>query len=859
MPVIFVENQPYEVKAGQNMLAACLSLGFDIPYFCWHPALNSVGACRLCAVKLLKDPNDTKGKIVMSCMTPVNDGVRISIKDPEAVKFRKSVLEWLMLNHPHDCPVCDEGGECHLQDMTLMTGHVYRRNRFKKRTHKNQYLGPFVKHEMNRCIQCYRCVRFYKDYAGGRDLSVFCWHDSVYFGRNKDGVLQSQFSGNLVEICPTGVFTDKTFANHYTRKWDLQTAPSICVHCGLGCNTLPGERYGTLRRIQNRFNSQINGYFLCDRGRFGYEFVNSKRRITQPGKSKIGEIANIIKNSKGIIGIGSPRASLESNHALRELVGKENFYAGVSKDEFETLSVITGILKNSPIRSASIQDVSKSDAVLILGEDVSNSAPMIELALRQSVLNKPAAIAEKLNIERWNDGPFREAIQDVKGPLYIATCNNTILDEISKTYRAAPDDIARLGYGVAHQIDADSPAVNGFDDLAGKIANDFKNAKNPVVITGTSCKNKSIIEAAANVAYALLKIGKKPKICFVLPNCNSIGLALLADKSIENVSADTAIVLENDNFPNKAKNIIAIDYLTNSTTEKAHFVLPAATFAESDGTFINNEGRAQRFFKVYPPAGEIQDSWRWVRDIMFALDRPEAREWKNFDDITAEIANKVPVLQGIVDAAPKASFAMYGQRIPRQLQRYSGRTAMSSNIDVREGKPADDPDSPLSFSMEGYPGQPPSPLITHFWSPAWNSVQSVSKFQSEVGGPLSGGDAGVRLFEPKESARIEYFKNIPPAFKPRDEEFLIVPAYHVFGSEELSAQAPGISELAAKPYIAINPQQAKGLSETIEITLSNTLYQLPVIQSPGIPIGIAVVPVLTGMRWDGSPFRTMLK
>ena len=240
MPVIYVENKPYEVATGQNLLQACLGLGFNIPYFCWHPSLGSVGACRLCAVKQFKDENDIKGKIVMSCMTPANDGVRISISDPEAVKFRKAVLEWLMVNHPHDCPVCDEGGECHLQDMTLMTGQVYRRYRFKKRTHRNQDLGPYVKHEMNRCIQCYRCVRFYRDYAGGRDLNVFCWHDSVYFGRHKDGALESQFSGNLIEVCPTGVFTDKTLAEHYTRKWDLQTAPSICAHCGLGCNTSPG-------------------------------------------------------------------------------------------------------------------------------------------------------------------------------------------------------------------------------------------------------------------------------------------------------------------------------------------------------------------------------------------------------------------------------------------------------------------------------------------------------------------------------------------------------------------------------------------------------------------------------------------
>ena len=172
----------------------------------------------MCAVKQFRDENDTRGRIVMSCMTLASDGVRISIEDPDVIKFRKSVIEWLMANHPHDCPVCDEGGECHLQDMTVLAGHTYRRNRFKKRTYRNQDLGPFIRHEMNRCIQCYRCVRFYLDYAGGRDMDVFGWHNHVYFGKNKDGILKNEFSGNLVEICPTGVFTDKTFYKHFTRK-----------------------------------------------------------------------------------------------------------------------------------------------------------------------------------------------------------------------------------------------------------------------------------------------------------------------------------------------------------------------------------------------------------------------------------------------------------------------------------------------------------------------------------------------------------------------------------------------------------------------------------------------------------------
>jgi len=225
MATIYIDNVPYQVKDGDNLLSACLSLGFNLTYFCWHPALHSVGACRQCAIVRYRDENDTRGRIVMACMEPVADQARISLEAPEAKRFRAQNIESLMINHPHDCPVCDEGGECHLQDMTVMSGHNYRRYRFKKRTHLNQYLGPFLHHEMNRCIQCYRCVRFYNDYAEGKDFGVFAVHDDVYFGRFEPGVLENEFSGNLVEVCPTGVFTDKTLRKHYTRKWDLTNAP----------------------------------------------------------------------------------------------------------------------------------------------------------------------------------------------------------------------------------------------------------------------------------------------------------------------------------------------------------------------------------------------------------------------------------------------------------------------------------------------------------------------------------------------------------------------------------------------------------------------------------------------------------
>lgn len=880
MATIYVDNKPYEVKDGQNLLHACLSLGFDIPYFCWHPAMHSVGACRQCAVKQFRDEKDTKGKIVMSCMTPAADGTRISIDDPEAKAFRASVIEWMMLNHPHDCPVCDEGGECHLQDMTVMTGHDYRRTRFKKRTHRNQDLGPFVNHEMNRCIQCYRCVRFYCDYAGGRDFNVFASHHHVYFGRKEDGILENEFSGNLVEICPTGVFTDKTLKRHYTRKWDLQTAPSVCVHCGLGCNTIPGERYGSLRRVLNRFNGEVNGYFLCDRGRYGYDFVNSEQRIKQPfirngetgilapasREEALQYLSSILYFGAKVIGIGSPRASLESNFALRTLVGPERFFS-FDERQHPLVSTIIGILEKGPAHAPSLSEVASADAVFIIGEDVTNTAPLLALALRQSVRQKPMESAEKLKIPLWNDAAVREVIQNEKGPLFIATVHDTKLDDVAASlYRGSPDDLARLGFAVAHELDPTAPSVPALKDelltLAQNIARALKSAKRPVIISGTSSGSEALLHAAANVAWSLCRSGQKAGLCFTVDECNSLGIGLMKGKGLaeafrlmEKGKADTVIILEDDlyrregasaaeKFFDKCRHVIVIDHLMNRTALKADVVLPAASFAEADGTMVNNEGRAQRFFRVFVPGGEIREGWRWLVDAMRASRR--AVPWESPDDIAAGMASEIPALD-VSGIARPGGFRIEGQKIPRQPHRYSGRTSMHSDISVHEPKPPDDPDSALSFSMEGYEGRPPSAMITRFWSPGWNSVQAVNKFQSEVGGALQGGDPGRRLIEPKEGGEVSYFQKIPDTFEPKADEFLIVPSYHIFGSEELSVLSPGIAARTPKPYLALNSADAKNMlieeKDQLEVIVSGRTYRLPAAIKSSLPKGVAGLPV----------------
>ncbi|HEY6400863.1 MAG TPA: molybdopterin-dependent oxidoreductase, partial [Blastocatellia bacterium] len=386
----------------------------------------------------------------------------------------------------------------------------------------------------------------------------------------------------------------------------------------------------------------------------------------------------------------------------------------------------------------------------------------------------------------------------------------------------------------------------------------------------------AVMQAAANVAWALRSAGRAAGLCFTMPECNSLGVSLIGGGSVESVfkavekkAADTVIILENDLYRradappvdallSAARHVIVIDHLVNVMTPKAEVVLPAATFAEGDGTLVNNEGRAQRFYQVFAPESAVRESWRWLRDLMIAAGRKRAATWRNLDDITAAMAREIAVFEPVLKIAPPASFRVDGEKIPRQPHRYSGRTAMLANITVHEPKPPDDPDSPLAFSMEGYEGQPPPPLITRFWAPGWNSAQAVNKFQSEVGGPLRGGDPGRRLIEPAQVAKTTYFNQTLEAFLRRDGELMVAPLYHIFGSEELSALSPSVAERSPQPYLALNPDDAdaRGVNEgeQVELILDGAIYRLRVGFHPALPRGVAGLPAgLPELPWAALP------
>jgi NADH-quinone oxidoreductase subunit G len=280
---------------------------------------------------------------------------------------------------------------------------------------------------------------------------------------------------------------------------------------------------------------------------------------------------------------------------------------------------------------------------------------------------------------------------------------------------------------------------------------------------------------------------------------------------------------------------------------------------------VNNEGRAQCFFQVFMPKNEnFRESWRWLDEFRQFKNGVGPEDLATPDDLIAEMVALMPQFKGAETVAPPADFRISEQKIPREPHRYSGRTAMLANINVSEPKPPEDPDSALSFTMEGFKGMPPAPLIPFYWVPGWNSVQSINKYQTEVGGALQGGDPGKRLFPEISVTENAFLNNIPPAFKPSPGEWLLIPLPHIFGSEELSIYTCGIAERSAKPYIAINKHDAENLnvneSDIMQVEIGDQHYELPVRVNEELPEGVAGIPFnipgLSGIGWPAKGVLT---
>ncbi len=654
----------------------------------------------------------------------------------------------------------------------------------------------------------------------------------------------------------------------------MQYAPSVCHGCSSGCNISPGERYGELRRVENRFNGEVNQYFLCDKGRFGTGYVNRKDRPRQP-QFRTGTNVETVSvdtaldtviakiQGKKVLGIGSPRASLEANFALRELVGQDNYSTGMAQKEQNLVELAASIMQTEGVYNPNMREIESYDAVLILGEDLTQTAPRMALSVRQAAKNKGKEMAAERRTQEWLAEPVQRIAQDAKSPIYILAATQTRLSDVAEgEVVASPNDIARLGFAIAAGVKGE--VITGLDDdakaFAQTIADTLKAAKKPLIISGTSLQDATIMEAAAQVAQNLGNAG----LTLTVPEVNSMGLAIFGGQSLEQAFAqdyDTVLIVENDLYRRlpaaqvdaalAGKQVIVLDHSETATVKKANIVLSAASFAEGDGTVVSQEGRAQRFYQVYDPNYynpelAIKESWRWLHALETGV-QGKAISWTVLDDVIESVASNVPALEGILDVAPDAGFRVHGLKVAREPRRYSGRTSMRAPLSVHEPKQPTDKDSALTFSMEGYVGdETPSSLVPFAWAAGWNSPQAWNKYQDEVGGHLKGGDSGVRLFDrlPKRPARSFV---APAPVLVNAESFRLVPMHHIFASGEFTIKTPAMESRIPDAVFAVGEQDATRLNlqdgQKITVKAGETSIVLPVQVIEYLPTGYIGYPI----------------
>jgi NADH-quinone oxidoreductase subunit G len=814
MSKLVIDDREIEVAPGTKVIEAAEKLGIMIPRFCYHPALGSVGACRVCAVKFLQGP--FKG-VQMSCMVAAQDGMVVSTTAKEAVDFRKYVIEWLMLHHPHDCPVCDEGGHCLLQDMTVSGSHGIRRYLGKKRTYADQYLGPLLQHEMNRCIHCYRCARFYQEFSGYRDLGVMQSANQIYFGRFKDGVLESPFSGNLSDICPTGVYTDKP-SRFLGRRWDYERSPSLCINCSLGCHTVASCRYRKVVRQEARFSNSVNGHFICDRGRYGFFYADLEQRprraIIDGEAVAVDQALNVLEQrletvmnkagAEAVACAGSSRSSLETLAMLKRLCQTKGWPPpAYFVDTAITRKVKSAVARLEPDLMVSLREIESADFVAVVGADAINEAPMLALAMRQA---------------RQNDATV--AVIDPR-PVFLPFESEHLpakLDEVNgylgAVVKAAIDpDALREQEASGRKFHAALPEIEQMprsqQEKISFLAEKLRNSQRPIIVCATESVRQQTPALAADAALLLQAAGKQAGLFYLMPGANAFAAGLLSDETasfetliedIENGSIKGLILVESNPFwkvPDRQRLekalerldlMVVIDYMSSEAAQKSHIFLPTTTLYESGGVYANQEARVQ----VAQPACR--------GGIPIALtgggDHP-------------------PRIYGteISDNAPAAAWQLLAYLIDDGQQ--------PTAKDLRAGI--------WNWLAETEPG--------------FKDLRAIEEIP----------DDGVRIYRvPDVSAR---FSIQPPSGSSAiDERLELIAVERTFGTEELSSYSECLTDLEGRPGIFMCRTDAQKLNlvagDTVSIELDGGTLEANLRVADNMAAGTLIIPRHKNLDWQ---------
>ncbi len=605
MPKLKIDGMEIEVEQGMSILQACEQLGIEVPRFCYHDRLSVPANCRMCLVDMENSP-----KPVASCAMPCGEGMIIHTKSERAKKARKGVMEFLLINHPLDCPICDQGGECDLQDQAMAYGYDESRYSEPKRAVEEKDFGPLIKTFMTRCIHCTRCVRFSEEIAGTNELGATYRGEHMEIGTYVEKAISSELSGNMIDICPVGALTSKPYAFR-ARSWELRKCETVDVMDAVGSNIRMDVRGGEVMRILPSLNEDINEGWISDKTRFVYDGLKNQR-LDQPYVRRKGKLEPVsweealafaAKKLKGFDGkeiaaLAGDLADVESMYVLKDLMselGSTHLECRVDGAQFD-VSEPSGYLFNT-----SIAGIEKADAILLVGTDPRHEATLINARIRKRYLQtdlKVALIGEEVDLTY----PVKHLGSDVQMLDEVLSGKNAF----SKVLKDAQNPMIIVGMGALQRDDA-----KAIQHKCAEIAQKYKMIRDDF-------NGFNVLQTAASRVGAL-EIGFVPKqkarsLEDLLSDCASGKI-----KAVYLLGAD-----EVDMSKLKDCFVIYQGHHGDAGAMIADVILPGCAYSEKRGTYVNCEGRVQQTRRAVFPVGEAKEDWRIIRALSQALDMPLA-------------------------------------------------------------------------------------------------------------------------------------------------------------------------------------------------------------------------------------------
>ncbi len=626
---IEVDGKAVEARPGQMVIEVTDAIGAYVPRFCYHEKLSVAANCRMCLIDIEGAP-----KPIPACAQPVSEGMKVFTRSPRAIAAQKATMEFLLINHPLDCPICDQGGECELQDLAMGYGRDISRYNDGKRVVKDKNIGPLVSTDMTRCIHCTRCVRFGEEIQGKPQLGTTLRGENVEISTYVEQNIDHELSANIIDLCPVGALNNKPY-RYSARSWEMISRATVAPHDCVGSNIYAHTLRGTVKRVVPRNNEAINETWISDRDRFSYEAIYSADRLARPRIKESGAwrelgwdealeaCAGKLREAQATGWLASPSATVEEGYLLRRLadhLGSSNIDHRIERRDFSSQEDDSPF----PWLGCSIADLENQDAIFVIGSNLREEAPILAHRVRKAALGGARVSFASSTAHEY----FFDVEHYLSGAGLVDLLSGDGVDAVVDSLKRADNALVLLG-----NIAGRSKAFGAVRALAAEIA------RKAGAQLGT-------LSPGANSA-GLSQVGVLPR--------GGKHAGNMFDDSLDavvllNVEPD-ADLLACDNAVAKLSEqrfVVALTpFVSDALLEAADLLLPIGTFAETSGTYVNVEGTWQSFAGVASPVGEARPAWKVLRVLGNLVDAA------GFDHVTSEdVLEECRKAAGNVAAAP---------------------------------------------------------------------------------------------------------------------------------------------------------------------------------------------------------------